>query len=194
MRVFPQSVQAQWELLRIDEPVAKSGAIRIAFAKPAVIDDEALHPEACGLPGERFLICHIHVESGRIPGVVQNGPRTKAGGIRQNLCAFKSMQQTRRTANAAIGITGIKRRRSERFPGRQVVSEIKRVVSPGDSNLFEGSLLHVDAPVSAPAMCAEPGTAVLRIVVARVVERKPWIRIIARTFRCDSPRCVIRDG
>ncbi len=67
----------------------------------------------------------------------------------------------------------------ERFARRETVAEVEGIVTAGDTNLVEGTLLHGDAPASAPAELAEVDRAVLFVRAVGTFEGEPGIGLIA---------------
>src|SRR5208282_6334928 len=97
----------------IDVPVAEAGVIVFALAKPTIVHYEPIHADGSGLLGEGDLAGLIDVEFRSFPGVVNHGTRLRVGGVWQNLCDFKLMEQARRATDPAVGIPAVKYRRVE---------------------------------------------------------------------------------
>lgn len=76
--------------MRIDGPVAETGAVVIARAEPAVIHDKALDAESGGECGESLLALFGDVEGGGFPGVVEDGAKALS---RENFIAGKAVKE-----------------------------------------------------------------------------------------------------
>ena len=66
------------------------------------------------------------------------------------------MQKPRRSADAVVRVAAIEDRRGQSLAGIELVTEVERIVTAGDTNLLELILLDGDAPRAAPRQCAEP--------------------------------------
>src|ERR1700733_118613 len=91
MHFVDEWLESIGEFFRIHKPVSETGAVAISFSEPSIIDNKALHSDACGLFRERLLPRFIHMELRRLPGVVQNGPEVWVRRVWQNRCDLKTM-------------------------------------------------------------------------------------------------------
>src|SRR2546423_172721 len=64
-----QAVEAIWELLRINGPVAETGVIVVTCTKPAIVNHEYLNAELCSLFSKDCLVVLIDIETCRLPRV-----------------------------------------------------------------------------------------------------------------------------
>ena len=173
-----QALQTLREFLRVDGPIAESGVVVVAFAKPAIVHHEEFHAEFGGLFGERLLAGFVHGEGGGFPGVVEHGAQARSGAAGQNLLAGEAVQHARGRAEAIGGEAAVEGRRVERFAGLQRIGEIEIVEAAGDAHLAIRRLLDGHLPVAAPAQRAEPDRAVFFAGIA-AVNGKPRIEIVA---------------
>src|SRR6202034_4102941 len=101
--------------------------------------------------------------------------------MRQNGVHLQAMHQPRRTANALLRVAAVEVWRLELFSALQQVTKVKGIRASCHANLLQLVLLDGNLPRSAPAQSSEPHIAVLRVVLAFVIDSKP--RSVLRTGR-----------
>src|ERR1700733_12156531 len=151
----------------------------VALAEPAVVHHEQLDADAGGLIGKLLLAGFVDVESGGFPGIVEHRARVGRGVVGQDFVALESMQYAGAFAEAAIGEAAVEGRRFQAFAGLEEVAEIEIVQAAGDAALLGGRFLDDQFPIAAPADGTEPYASVLFVRGALVVEREPWIGLMA---------------
>src|ERR1051326_962539 len=127
VHVIDQGREAVRKLLRVDEPIAQSGAIVVSLAEPAVVHDEKLDAELCSFIGELFLPRLVHGESRGLPRVIKDRPDTGLETMRRYFGALETVQETRSSAESVLRKAGVKSRCLKRFTGLQRIHEIKRI-------------------------------------------------------------------
>src|ERR1039458_1211675 len=130
--------------------------IVLALPEPAVIHNKSLDTDAGCLLRKLLLSFLIHIELGRLPGVVEYRSKSRVGCLRQNIGQLIAVHRPRGFAKSGRGESPVEDRGLQSLARAKLIAKIKGIETAGNAHLLHRVLSDGNAPRPAPRQSAEP--------------------------------------
>lgn len=140
VNLLAQVGQAVGELGRVRPPVAQAGGFSRSLAKPAVVEDEELHPGCLSFVGQAQQLVLGEVEVGRFPVVNHHRPRLVPPLAPNQVLVVELVEGLAEMVQATFRVSQHRFRGLEAFAGLELPGEVEGV----NADLQAGDVVVVD--------------------------------------------------
>ena len=156
-----QRGQPAGEFFLVDAPVAQPGAVVVPRAEPAVVQDEQVHAQPGGLPGQVHQLAGVKIKIGGLPAVDEHRPVELSPGGAEQMGPDGPVELAAHLPEAGGGAHQRGLRSGERPAGFQGPTELPGVYPQHQTAVFKLAALRRRLKIAAVQQHGAPAKAVV---------------------------------